>query len=80
MINIYLFFSVKPAVFDLFLAAGIVAYLGVVYLVVQVCFNLLSFSSFTLNIPDFITEVSCTLNLISMVLLSLIVWSICFTI
>ena len=28
-------YNVKPAVFDLFLAAGIVAYLGVVYLVVQ---------------------------------------------
>lgn len=33
----YFYFSVKPAIFDLFLAAGIVAYLGMVYLVVQVC-------------------------------------------
>ncbi|XP_071168410.1 BOS complex subunit ncln-like [Mytilus edulis] len=28
-------YNVKPAIFDLFLAAGIVAYLGIVYLVVQ---------------------------------------------
>lgn len=28
-------YNVKPAIFDLFLAAGIVAYLGVVYLVIQ---------------------------------------------
>ena len=35
-------YSVKPAIFDLFLAAGIVAYLGVVYVVVMVSVILLS--------------------------------------
>lgn len=29
--------SVKPAVFDLFLALGILGYLGIMYLIVQVC-------------------------------------------
>lgn len=42
--NFFFFFSVKPAIFDLFLTATIVAYLAVVYFGVQV--NLNSRSSF----------------------------------
>lgn len=35
--NFVLCCSVKPAIFDLFLAVAIVGYLAVVYLAVQVC-------------------------------------------
>jgi hypothetical protein len=38
-------YSVKPAIFDLFLAVGIAAYLSVIYLFVQVCAFVWGFES-----------------------------------